>query len=140
MQENGELWSESSRLLWDFLYQDLKSNCRQGDWIFSPIGMLHPYHILVGEWLHRIHLQRPDVNWGLYSEAPYNSANWSRMIEKSHPMISRGLDQVVFPASNSEDKESIFRKVYPTEVRIFRYNHADVIPNETRLYFNQGSL
>lgn len=127
----AELWTESSDILKDAIVGIVDAFPAHSD-VYLPVGLLHPYHILVSTMFERFSQFRPDVRFRYYSEAPYNSHKWARTIEESRPkgqliQTSRELDY--------KHKEAVFRDVYPTEVKMyFAYSYDQVIKNEYRFY------
>lgn len=127
----AELWTESHDILVE-AYNDL--NFPSHSTVYLPLGLLHPYHILVSAVADRFRYYRPDVRFIYYSEAPYNSHKWARAIEAERPKGK--LSQAVTATEEEyKFKEAVFRDVYPTEVKMyFAYSYDQVIKNEYRFY------
>jgi hypothetical protein len=137
---NQGLWDESYGLTEEFLISYLNS-LYDGHYeapnhqrlILAPIGLLHPYHICLATAIRNLAGSYSKFDFGFYSEAPYNSAKWVKAIEDSHPLAGEQV-RVTIPSQDPVLKEGIFRDVYPTEVKIFRFTRDEVLKNESRFY------
>lgn len=144
---NGELWMESFSATWEYVdayLADLYNNNSHGTQhlILAPVGLLHPFHVALADVIQHLSFDYPLLSFGFYSEAPYNSGKWVRQIEDSHPFVRHNFSETgklgSFSCGNdgSEEKvkEAIFRDVYPTEVKIFRFTRDEVLNNPYRFY------
>lgn len=132
----GELWVESESILHDFLDEFLLK-IPAGSRVLAPIGIVHPYHILVSSYMDVFQkCVRADLKYGYYSDAPYNGSAWTRPIEDAHPQIEMAKLQLREWSSDGwEEKEQIFRDVYPNEVqKLFRFSFVETIQNPYRIY------
>ena len=131
----GELWKESYNLLSEYLDKFFELTMKSGDLVLAPIGIVHPYHILVSKYVTQYQsFVRPDLKYGYYSDAPYNGAAWTRPIEDSHPKIP-SLKLTSWTPEVDDYKEKVFRSVYPLEVqKLFRFSFKETIQNPYRIY------
>jgi len=143
MHANKNLWLESCTSTEDALgwyLSNLNAKARDDgsfthNLVMAPIGLLHPFHICVADIVRRFSSEYSFLSFGFYSEAPYNSARWVRALENSHPCTGKLLPVTYsIGADGIVTKERVFRDVYPTEVKIFRFTRREVLENLYRLY------
>lgn len=90
-----------------------------------PVGLDHPYHKLVSD---EFTSMLPLNNILYYAEKPYTSKRYVREIMEVHPITRTETwsatiyDRVSLHVDSPEFKESVFRKVYPSEVGMLRFS------------------
>lgn len=126
----GEYWLECKDLADLWLRRKLNT-LKRGDVVFAPIGLVHPQHILVGSLCEQMSRDYPHLLWQFYVEFPYASPAWVRDLWASHPGCEQSTGRIVAYHESilHEEKERIFRDVYPSEVKIFRFTYNEVIRN-----------
>ena len=113
---------------------------KSGDHVYAPIGLVHPYHIMLADLVVGAVAQYPHLQFSFYSEAPYNEHTWTDEIEYSHPLaLTGGRSLWILPGHDSERKEKIFRAVYPTETALLTRGPA-VLTNDYRFYSASSPL
>ena len=113
---------------------------RPGDNIYAPIGLTHPYHVMIADLVVAAVAQFPHLRFSFYSEAPYNEHVWTDDIESSHPLAMTGKRNLwVLSSCETQRKEQIFRAVYPTELPLLTRGPA-VVSNSYRFYSEQYPL
>jgi len=127
-QAAGELWKESYWILKDALLKEFSTYC-QGDVVCGPVGLIHPYHILVSSVVQDLQVG-VDVH---YSECPYNDASWTHDLEVSSS-FPKSLFEYPIALWSASEKEEIFKDVYPTEMILFRYSYQPIVFGTARLY------
>lgn len=142
--KNGELWKESRCLTYEVVQSylmRLSMRHRESDdrpLILAPIGLLHPYHICLADVMFELSQElKGTFDFGFYSEAPYNSSKWVRNLEYSHPGLNNPTPEMMAKCISTADvveKERIFREVYPSEVKIFRFTREEVLYNQYWFY------
>jgi hypothetical protein len=140
----GELWKESRELTREYVLGYLQTlwggiTSHGNHLVLAPLGLVHPYHICLADVMIEMREQFscPLLEFGFYSEAPYNSAKWVKELENTHPVVSRHLLVSMMQGndgSESSKKEAILKDVYPTELGLLRFTRDAVLSNAEYLY------
>ena len=107
------------------------------DIILVPLGVVHPYHIAVREACERIQESLRHAGLGYisdkfvyYSEGPYNGKKYGKLLEEDAISQLNLLSLDVFSEEGFiKHKEKVFKDVYPTEVKLFRFTYDEVVCN-----------
>lgn len=114
---------------------------RKGDYdlVFAPMGVIHPYHMVVKEAVRILEHWSDKVVY--YSEPPYNGKKYGQLLEKDAAVLlaTLGYGLVEF-RSDFYEKEKIFATTYPTETGMFRFSKSDILENTEKYYTKQISL
>lgn len=108
-----------------------------------PVGLDHPYHKLVSD---EFTSMLPLNNILYYAEKPYTSKRYIREIMEVHPItkvatwnVDSRYERVSVPVDSPEFKESVFRKVYPTEVSMLRFSSESLLHSPEEFFWRPKS-
>jgi len=108
-----------------------------------PVGLDHPYHKLVSD---EFTSMLPLNNILYYAEKPYTSKRYIREIMEVHPItriatwnVDSRYERVSVPVENPEFKESVFRKVYPSEVSMLRFSSESLLHSPEEFFWRPKS-
>lgn len=108
-----------------------------------PVGLDHPYHKLVSD---EFTSMLPLNNILYYAEKPYTSKRYIREIMEVHPItkvatwnVDSRYERVSVPVDSPEFKESVFRKVYPSEVSMLRFSSESLLHSPEEFFWRPKS-
>ena len=106
------------------------------DIVVLPVGLVHPYHVLVSHLFQHLlsttNFLKARV-W-YYSDCPYNCGKWTLDVELSHPALLQRSTFEFDVLAQAEFKKQVFLSVYPTESNLLRFFHQVAIDTMYRLY------
>lgn len=121
-----EVYNEAFKLL-------TKYDFSKYDYVLYPVGLVHPYHILIHEVVYKLSCKYDTSKFVLYSDKPYLGTRYARECMESYSSYYNYNKVSV----NYEDRESIVKgtlsKVYPTELNMLRFS-SDVLLKEPDIY------
>ena len=107
-----------------------------------PVGLDHPYHRLVSD---EFTTMLPIDNILYYAEKPYTSKRYIREIMEVHPItrtetsLDTRYDRVSVPIESPDFKETVFRKVYPSEVSMLRFSSESLLYSPEEFFWRPNS-
>ena len=129
----GSLGFPYLRLMDNFYEALLNIDMNQYELVVSPVGLSHPSHVGLRNAVIKLGIDKPII-W--YVDKPYISTRYNKEILTCIPKYL-GTDREVNPGyvevSDRDDIYYILSKVYPSEVRLYRFT-GDIIAKYPNKY------
>lgn len=109
------------------------------NYVFVPVGLVHPYHILVNKAAKAVK-NAIGGNLVFYADKPYIGTRYARECLNS---ALRGYDIIAIKEVNYFDRpetvKNVLKEVYPTEVSMLRFSE-DVLLNKPDIFASWFSM